>query len=111
MRKNESSCAGAAGGNFPPQLGVGEGQLPQRAKMRILHSARGYPAAPAPGRRLRDRRCGRGQPGPIEKHVDLTKLGMLKELLAYAQDPDNGVWLAPVAEVASFIAREQATRE
>ena len=40
-----------------------------------------------------------------------TKLGMLRELLAYAQDPDNGVWLAPVAEVASFIAREKAARE
>jgi hypothetical protein len=36
---------------------------------------------------------------------------MLRELLAYAQDPDNGVWLAPVAEVASFIAREKAARE
>ena len=40
-----------------------------------------------------------------------TNLGMLKELLAYAQDPDNGVWLAPVSEVASFITREQAARE
>ncbi|NKB71051.1 MAG: polysaccharide deacetylase family protein [Candidatus Latescibacteria bacterium] len=40
-----------------------------------------------------------------------TKLGMLRELLAYAQDPDNGVWLAPVAEVASFIAQEKAARE
>jgi len=40
-----------------------------------------------------------------------TKLGMLKELLAYAQDSDNGVWVAPVAEVASFIAREKAARE
>ena len=39
-----------------------------------------------------------------------TKLGMLRELLAYARDPDNGVWLAPVSEVASFIAREQAAR-
>jgi len=40
-----------------------------------------------------------------------TNLGMLRELLAYAQDPDNGVWLAPVSEVASFIAKEQAARE
>ncbi len=40
-----------------------------------------------------------------------TNLEMLRELLAYAQDPDNGVWLAPVSEVASFIAREQAAKE
>ena len=40
-----------------------------------------------------------------------TNLGMLKELLAYVQEPDNGVWIAPVSEVASFIAKEQATRK
>ena len=40
-----------------------------------------------------------------------TNLGMLRELLAYAQDPANGVWIAPVSEVASFIARERAARE
>ena len=40
-----------------------------------------------------------------------TNLGILRELLAYAQDPDNGVWLAPVSEVASFIAKEQAARD
>ena len=37
-----------------------------------------------------------------------TDLGMLRELLAYVQEPDNGVWIAPVSEVASFIANEQA---
>lgn len=39
-----------------------------------------------------------------------TSLEMLRELIVYAQDPENGVWLAPVSEVASFIAREQAVR-
>jgi len=39
-----------------------------------------------------------------------TSLEMLRELLAYTQDPDNGVWLASVSEVASFIARERAAR-
>ncbi len=40
-----------------------------------------------------------------------TNLGMLWELLAYVQEPDIGVWIAPVSEVASFIAKEQATRK
>jgi len=37
-----------------------------------------------------------------------TDLGMLRELLAYVQEPSNGVWIAPVSEVASFIRSEQA---
>lgn len=40
-----------------------------------------------------------------------TDLGMLKELLAYVQDPDNGVWLATVSEVAAFIEEKQAAKE
>ena len=40
-----------------------------------------------------------------------TNLGMLRELLAYVQEPDNGVWIAPVSEGASFIAKEQAIRK
>ena len=40
-----------------------------------------------------------------------TDLGMLRELLAYVQEPDNGVWIAPVSEVASFIAKEPAIRK
>ncbi|HJP32428.1 MAG: hypothetical protein QF689_07915 [Candidatus Latescibacteria bacterium] len=40
-----------------------------------------------------------------------TNLAMLRELLAYATDPANGVWVAPVSEVATFIARERAARE
>ena len=40
-----------------------------------------------------------------------TNLDMLRALVVYAQDPNNGVWLAPVSEVASFIAKEQAAKE
>ena len=40
-----------------------------------------------------------------------TQLDMLKDLLAYAQNPDNRVWIAPVTEVATFIADQQAARK
>ena len=40
-----------------------------------------------------------------------TQLDMLKDLLAYAQNPDNRVWIAPVTEVATFIAYQQAARK
>ena len=40
-----------------------------------------------------------------------TQLDMLKDLLAYAQNPDNRVWIAPVNEVATFIADQQAARK
>ena len=40
-----------------------------------------------------------------------TDIGMLRELLAYVQEPDNGVWIATVSEVASFIANKQAIRK
>jgi peptidoglycan/xylan/chitin deacetylase (PgdA/CDA1 family) len=32
-----------------------------------------------------------------------TRLSMLKKLIAYAQDPKNGIWLAPVGTVAKYI--------
>ena len=32
-----------------------------------------------------------------------TQIPMLEELMAYAADPANGVWLAPVGEVARYI--------
>lgn len=32
-----------------------------------------------------------------------TRLIMLEELIEYAQNPDNGIWLAPVKEVAAYI--------
>ena len=40
-----------------------------------------------------------------------TQLDMLKDLLAYARNPDNRVWIAPVTEVAIFIADQQAARK
>jgi peptidoglycan/xylan/chitin deacetylase (PgdA/CDA1 family) len=32
-----------------------------------------------------------------------TRLSMLKKLIAYAQDPANGIWIAPVGTVAKYI--------
>lgn len=32
-----------------------------------------------------------------------TRLSMLKKLLAYANDPRNGIWIAPVGTVASYL--------
>ena len=36
-----------------------------------------------------------------------TRLSMLKMLLEYAQDPKNGVWLAPVGTVANYISENR----
>ena len=38
--------------------------------------------------------------------LQTTRLTMLKNLMEYAKDPANGIWLAPVGEVAAYI-REQ----
>lgn len=35
-----------------------------------------------------------------------TRLSMLKKLIEYAQDPANGIWLAPVGTVAKYVERE-----
>ncbi len=32
-----------------------------------------------------------------------TRLAMLRQLLEYAKDPANGIWIAPVQTVASYI--------
>jgi hypothetical protein len=32
-----------------------------------------------------------------------TRLSMLKELIEYAKDPANGIWLAPVGTVAEYV--------
>ncbi len=32
-----------------------------------------------------------------------TRLAMLRQLLEYANDPANGIWIAPVQTVASYI--------
>ncbi|MDO1446532.1 polysaccharide deacetylase family protein [Rhodocytophaga aerolata] len=36
-----------------------------------------------------------------------TRLSMLKDLLAYAQDPANGIWLAPVGTVSEYIQKQK----
>ena len=35
-----------------------------------------------------------------------TRLSMLKKLIEYAQDPTNGIWLAPVGTVAKYVKEE-----
>jgi peptidoglycan/xylan/chitin deacetylase (PgdA/CDA1 family) len=36
-----------------------------------------------------------------------TRFSMLEELIAYAQDPANGIWLATVAEVTEYVKMQQ----
>jgi hypothetical protein len=40
-----------------------------------------------------------------------TDTGMLRELAAYVSDAANEVWVAPVGEVAAFIAAERGKRQ
>lgn len=37
-----------------------------------------------------------------------TRVDMLEKLLAYASDPDNGIWIAPVAVVARYVEARRA---
>ena len=39
-----------------------------------------------------------------------TRLSMLEKLCAYANDPANGVWIAPVAAVAGYVKDKRASR-
>lgn len=43
-----------------------------------------------------------GESGP-----QTTRLSMLRQLIAYAQDPANGIWLAPVGTVAQYVLQQQ----
>ncbi len=36
-----------------------------------------------------------------------TRVAMLRQLISYAQDPANGVWLAPVGEIAKYVHRKR----
>ncbi|MEJ1238287.1 polysaccharide deacetylase family protein [Chryseolinea sp. T2] len=36
-----------------------------------------------------------------------TRLSMLRQLLAYAKDPANGIWIAPVGEVATYVSSKK----
>ncbi len=38
-----------------------------------------------------------------ESGAQTTRLTMLKKLIEYAQDPANGIWLAPVGTIASYV--------
>jgi peptidoglycan/xylan/chitin deacetylase (PgdA/CDA1 family) len=40
-----------------------------------------------------------------------TRVAMLDALLAYAKDPANGIWLAPVGDVADPVGEARASRE
>ena len=40
-----------------------------------------------------------------------TNLAMFRELVAYAHDPANGVWLATVSQVASFVTAERVSQK
>jgi peptidoglycan/xylan/chitin deacetylase (PgdA/CDA1 family) len=43
-----------------------------------------------------------GEDGP-----QTTRISMLRQLIAYAQDPANGIWLAPVGEVQEYVKRQR----
>lgn len=36
-----------------------------------------------------------------------TRLSMLEELIKYAQNPDNGIWLAPVKDIEAYLSRNR----
>ena len=39
-----------------------------------------------------------------------TRLSMLEKLIAYAKDPKNGVWLAPVGTVAKYVEKNRSRK-
>jgi peptidoglycan/xylan/chitin deacetylase (PgdA/CDA1 family) len=46
-----------------------------------------------------------------ESGPQTTRLSMLKELLEYAKDPNNGVWIAPVGTVAKYVQANRKLKE
>jgi hypothetical protein len=36
-----------------------------------------------------------------------TRLAMLRELITYTQNPENGIWLAPVGTISSYIQKQK----
>jgi hypothetical protein len=36
-----------------------------------------------------------------------TRLSMLKKLIDYAQDPANGIWIAPMGTVAKYVQNKR----
>jgi peptidoglycan/xylan/chitin deacetylase (PgdA/CDA1 family) len=45
-----------------------------------------------------------------EDGMQTTSISMLRELIKYAQDPANGVWLAPVGEVEKYIRTQRGDK-
>lgn len=45
-----------------------------------------------------------------EEGAQTTRVAMLEHLLAYAEDPANGIWIAPVATVARYIEEHRDGR-
>ncbi len=43
-----------------------------------------------------------------EGGTQTTRLSMLRELLAYAKDPRNGVWIAPIGEIGKYVNSHRA---
>ncbi|WP_111630794.1 polysaccharide deacetylase family protein [Larkinella arboricola] len=42
-----------------------------------------------------------------ESGPQTTRLSMLKQLCEYAKDPANGVWIAPIGEVAKYVQKQR----
>jgi hypothetical protein len=42
-----------------------------------------------------------------EEGRQTTRISMLRQLIEYAKDPANGIWLAPVGEVQDYIAKQR----
>ena len=43
-----------------------------------------------------------------EGGTQTTRLAMLRELLAYAKDPRNGIWIAPIGEIGKYVTSNRA---
>lgn len=44
-----------------------------------------------------------------EEGFQTTRIEMLKQLIAYAKDPQYGIWLAPVGEIASYVEKQRSS--
>ena len=42
-----------------------------------------------------------------EEGFQTTRISMLRELIQYAKDPANGIWLATVGEVQAYIKKQR----
>jgi peptidoglycan/xylan/chitin deacetylase (PgdA/CDA1 family) len=42
-----------------------------------------------------------------ESGAQTTRFAMLKELIAYAQDPAHGIWIAPIGTIAQYVQQQR----